>query len=53
MQPVLTVAEMNAIDAAAAESTPLDVLVGRAGQAVARAALDGAEPDIAAAFDGT
>ncbi len=40
MQPVLTVAEMNAVDAAAAESTPLDVLVGRAGQAVARAALE-------------
>jgi NAD(P)H-hydrate epimerase len=40
MQPVLTVAEMNAIDAAAAESTPLDVLVGRAGHAVALAALD-------------
>jgi NAD(P)H-hydrate epimerase len=40
MQPVLTVAEMNAVDAAAAESTPLDVLVGRAGLAVALAALD-------------
>jgi NAD(P)H-hydrate epimerase len=40
MQPVLTVAEMNAVDAAAAESTPLDVLVGRAGHAVALAALD-------------
>ncbi len=40
MQPVLTVAEMNAVDDAAAESTPLDILVGRAGNAVARAALD-------------
>ena len=40
MRPVLTVSEMNAVDAAAAESTPLDVLVGRAGHAVALAALD-------------
>jgi NAD(P)H-hydrate epimerase len=39
MQPVLTVSEMNAVDAAAARSTPLDVLVGRAGTAVASAAL--------------
>jgi NAD(P)H-hydrate epimerase len=40
MQPVLTVAEMNAVDAAAQATTPLDVLVGRAGLAVALAALD-------------
>ena len=40
MQPVLTVAEMNAVDAAALSSTPLEVLVGRAGLAVALAALD-------------
>ena len=40
MQPVLTVAEMNAVDAAALTSTPLEVLVGRAGLAVALAALD-------------
>ena len=40
MLPVLTVAEMNEIDAAALESTPLDVLVGRAGLAVALAAMD-------------
>ncbi len=40
MRPVLTVAEMQAIDAAASASTPLDVLVGHAGQAVASAALD-------------
>ncbi|MGD0311071.1 MAG: NAD(P)H-hydrate dehydratase [Acidimicrobiales bacterium] len=40
MQPVLTVPEMNAVDAAALASTPLDVLVGRAGLAVALAALD-------------
>jgi NAD(P)H-hydrate epimerase len=40
MQPVLTVPEMNAVDAAAAGSTPLDVLVGRAGHAVAMTALD-------------
>ena len=40
MQPVLTVAEMNAVDAAALASTPLEVLVGRAGLAVALAALD-------------
>ncbi len=40
MQPVLTVAEMNAVDAAALASTPLEVLVGRAGLAVALTALD-------------
>jgi ADP-dependent NAD(P)H-hydrate dehydratase / NAD(P)H-hydrate epimerase len=40
MQPVLTVAEMNAVDAAAQASMPLEVLVGRAGHAVARVALD-------------
>jgi NAD(P)H-hydrate epimerase len=39
MQPVLTVSEMNAVDAEAARSTPLDVLVGRAGLAVALAAM--------------
>jgi NAD(P)H-hydrate epimerase len=39
MQPVLTVAEMNAVDAAAADHVDLDVLVGRAGQAVAGTAL--------------
>ena len=39
MQPVLTVAQMNAVDAAAAETTPLEILVGRAGHAVAQAAL--------------
>jgi ADP-dependent NAD(P)H-hydrate dehydratase / NAD(P)H-hydrate epimerase len=39
MQPVLTVAEMNAVDAAARASIPLEVLVGRAGHAVARVAL--------------
>ena len=41
MQPVLTVAEMNERrPAAALESVSLDVLVGRAGRAVAMAALD-------------
>ena len=40
MQPVLTVSEMKAVDARALASTPLDVLVGRAGYAVALAALD-------------
>jgi NAD(P)H-hydrate epimerase len=40
MQPVLTVSEMNAVDAAALASTPLDVLVGRAGLATALAAVD-------------
>lgn len=38
MRPVVTVEEMKAVDAAAAE--PIDVLVERAGAAVARAALD-------------
>ena len=40
MRPVLTVEEMQAVDAAAAATTPLDELVGRAGTAVALAALD-------------
>ncbi|HEV3281507.1 MAG TPA: NAD(P)H-hydrate dehydratase [Acidimicrobiales bacterium] len=40
MRPVLTVAEMNAVDARAAATTPLDVLVGRAGTAVAVTALE-------------
>ena len=40
MQPVLTVSEMHAVDARAQASTPLEVLVGRAGLAVAVAALD-------------
>jgi NAD(P)H-hydrate epimerase len=40
MQPVLTVSEMKAVDARALESTPVEVLVARAGQAVAVAALD-------------
>ncbi len=40
MQPVLTVEEMQAVDAAAAATTPVDELVARAGTAVARAALD-------------
>ncbi len=40
MQPVLTVAEMQAVDAAALATTPLDELVSRAGTAVALAALD-------------
>ena len=40
MLPVLTVAQMNEIDAAALESSSLDVLVGRAGLAVALAAMD-------------
>ncbi len=38
MLPIVTPAQMGAIDAAAAE--PLEVLVGRAGGAVARAALE-------------
>ena len=38
MIPVLTPAEMKAVDAAATE--PVDVLIGRAGAAVARVALD-------------
>ncbi len=40
MQPVLTVAEMSTLDAAALAHTPLDALVARAGYAVARAALE-------------
>ncbi len=40
MRPVLTVSEMQGVDAEAARTTPLDVLVGRAGHAVAVAALD-------------
>ena len=40
MHPVLNVSEMNAVDAAAVASTPLDVLVGRAGMATALAAVD-------------
>jgi len=40
MQPVLTIAEMQAVDAGALASTPLDELVARAGTAVAGAALD-------------
>jgi ADP-dependent NAD(P)H-hydrate dehydratase / NAD(P)H-hydrate epimerase len=40
MQPVLTVSEMNAVDRTALASTSLEVLVGRAGMAVAVAALD-------------
>jgi len=40
VQPVLTVAEMQAVDAAAAATTALDVLVERAGTAVALAAID-------------
>jgi hydroxyethylthiazole kinase-like uncharacterized protein yjeF len=40
MLPVLTVAEMSAIDAAALETVPLETLVARAGHAVARAALE-------------
>ncbi len=40
MQPVLTIAEMQAVDARALESTPIDELVARAGTAVALAALD-------------
>ncbi len=39
MRPVLTVAEMNAVDAAAATHVDLDVLIGRAGWAVCGAAL--------------
>jgi NAD(P)H-hydrate epimerase len=39
MQPLLTVAEMRAVDAAAQATTALDVLVGRAGTAVAAQAL--------------
>ncbi|MGO8873651.1 MAG: NAD(P)H-hydrate dehydratase [Acidimicrobiales bacterium] len=40
MEPVLTVSEMQAVDAAAQATTALDVLVARAGTAVAIAALD-------------
>ncbi len=40
MLPVLTVAEMGAVDARARETTPLEVLVGRAGRAAALAATE-------------
>ena len=40
MQPVLTIAEMEAVDARARTTTPMAVLVERAGTAVAAAALD-------------
>ncbi|MHB1710194.1 MAG: NAD(P)H-hydrate dehydratase [Acidimicrobiales bacterium] len=40
MQPIVTVAEMQALDADAQESTPLGVLVERAGHAVACAAIE-------------
>ena len=40
MRPVLTTEEMQAVDALAATTTPLDELVARAGTAVALAALD-------------
>ena len=40
MLPVLTVAEMGAVDARARQTTPLEVLVGRAGRAAALAAAD-------------
>jgi ADP-dependent NAD(P)H-hydrate dehydratase / NAD(P)H-hydrate epimerase len=40
VQPVLTVAEMKEVDRRGLESVPLDVLVGRAGLAVAVSALD-------------
>lgn len=40
MLPVLTVSEMSEVDAQAQETTPLVVLVERAGHAVARAALE-------------
>jgi NAD(P)H-hydrate epimerase len=40
MLPVLTVAEMGAVDARARETTPLEVLVGRAGRAAAIAATE-------------
>ncbi len=40
MQPVLTVAEMQEVDRLGLETVSLDVLVGRAGRAVAVAALD-------------
>jgi ADP-dependent NAD(P)H-hydrate dehydratase / NAD(P)H-hydrate epimerase len=38
--PVLTVSEMQAVDRAAQASTPVEVLIERAGQAVAGAALE-------------
>ena len=40
MQPVLTVSEMQAVDAEAQASTALEVLVARAGHAVAVAAIE-------------
>jgi ADP-dependent NAD(P)H-hydrate dehydratase / NAD(P)H-hydrate epimerase len=40
MLPVLTVAEMSAVDATALQTTPLETLVVRAGHAVALAALE-------------
>ena len=40
MLPVLTVAEMGAVDERARETTPLEVLVGRAGRAVALSAIE-------------
>lgn len=40
MQPVLTIAEMQEVDARAQASVPLDELVARAGTAVALAALE-------------
>ncbi|HEX3461403.1 MAG TPA: NAD(P)H-hydrate epimerase, partial [Acidimicrobiales bacterium] len=40
MRPVLTVAEMQAVDREAQATTPLEALVGRAGRAVAHAALE-------------
>ncbi len=39
MQPVLTIAEMQAVDARALESAPIDELVARAGTAVALEAI--------------
>ena len=40
MQPVLTISQMQAVDARAVATTPLEELVERAGTAVAGAALD-------------
>jgi hydroxyethylthiazole kinase-like uncharacterized protein yjeF len=40
MQPVLTIAQMQAVDARALATTPIEELVERAGTAVAGAALD-------------
>ena len=40
MQPVLTVPEMQVVDALAVDTTPLEELVARAGTAVALAALE-------------